>query len=367
MDLSNGIPAVIPLEKMERALIVKLRHHGDVLLTTPVFNVLKRAVPTCEIDALVYAETAPMLSGHPALAQLHLIDRGGKRRGLVSRLAAEARLFSTLRDRNYDLLVHLTENWRGAWLARFLRPKWSVATFSPLRPPANAWAKSFSFLAPIPPLGNRHTVECHLDALRRIGIHPLPDERKLEFAPGTQATERIAQILQSRGVASGAFIHMHPTSRWMFKAWTPSGYAELIDVLQERGRQVVLTAGPEPREMAFAADIVSCCRNAPVNLAGKLTLKELGALIASASLSVSIDSVPMHLAAAAGTPVVALFGPSNENEWGPWQVPHRVVVSKHPCRPCRQDGCGGGKISECLASLTPAQVLAAIDSPPGGE
>jgi heptosyltransferase-3 len=69
----------------------------------------------------------------------------------------------------------------------------------------------------------------------------------------------------------------------------------------------------------------------------------------------------MHIAAAVGTPVVALFGPSGEIEWGPWQVPHRVVVSNdHPCRPCGNDGCGGGKISECLTTLPVERVEAAV-------
>jgi heptosyltransferase-3 len=71
----------------------------------------------------------------------------------------------------------------------------------------------------------------------------------------------------------------------------------------------------------------------------------------------------MHIAAAMRTPVVALFGPSGELEWHPWQVAHRVVASTvHPCRPCGNDGCGGGKVSECLTHLPLAQVLSAVDS-----
>jgi heptosyltransferase-3 len=67
----------------------------------------------------------------------------------------------------------------------------------------------------------------------------------------------------------------------------------------------------------------------------------------------------MHLAAAMGTPSVALFGPSGEHEWRPWRVAHRVVTSNHACRPCGNDGCGGGKISECLTTLGVEEVWAA--------
>jgi heptosyltransferase-3 len=71
----------------------------------------------------------------------------------------------------------------------------------------------------------------------------------------------------------------------------------------------------------------------------------------------------MHIAAAMQTPVVALFGPSGELEWAPWKVPHRIVASGvHPCRPCGNDGCGGGKVSECLTRLPVGAALAAVDS-----
>ncbi|HEU4529940.1 MAG TPA: glycosyltransferase family 9 protein, partial [Steroidobacteraceae bacterium] len=72
-----------------------------------------------------------------------------------------------------------------------------------------------------------------------------------------------------------------------------------------------------------------------------------------------VDSMPMHLAAAMGTPTVALFGPSGENEWGPWNVERRVVTTTHTCRPCGYDGCGGGKVSECLEFLPVDAVHAA--------
>lgn len=95
--------------------------------------------------------------------------------------------------------------------------------------------------------------------------------------------------------------------------------------------------------------------------AGELTLEELGAALQGARAFVGMDSVPMHMAAAVGTPTVALFGPSGDIEWGPWRTPHRVVREDLPCRPCGRDGCGGGKLSECLSLIAPARVLAALD------
>ena len=91
----------------------------------------------------------------------------------------------------------------------------------------------------------------------------------------------------------------------------------------------------------------------PLDLAGHLSLKELGALIAKARLFFGMDSAPMHLAAAVNTPAVALFGPSGVFNWGPWGEGHLVIKQDWDCLPCGQDGCEGSKISRCLVELTP--------------
>jgi heptosyltransferase-3 len=338
----------VPLGECARALVVKLRHHGDVLLAAPVLSVLKAHAPALEIDALVYDGTAPMLSGHPALAQLHTVDRDWKRLGPIERLRREWRLVGALRSRRYDLLVHLTEHPRGAWLARALRVRFAVAPMAAGR--GRWWKRSFTHLYPV--VRNRHHVELNLDALRRIGVQPGLGERKVVFVPGAEAEKSIA------GLVDGPFVHMHPASRWRFKCWTPERNAALADRLAAEGHVVVMTSAPD--EIAFIDEIVKRMKSKPVNLAGRLALKQLGALIARAKLFVGVDSMPMHLAAALGVPTVALFGPSSELAWGPWNVEQRVVTTTHSCRPCGVDGCGGSKVSECLTLLGVEPVYAAV-------
>src|SRR5512137_408552 len=111
--LAPAVDDAIDFSRIHRVLVIKLRHHGDVLLTSPVFTVIRRAAPHAEVDALVYRETAPMLARHPAIAELHTIDRGAKHAGLVAQAQAEWRLWRALRRRRYDLVVHLTEHPRG--------------------------------------------------------------------------------------------------------------------------------------------------------------------------------------------------------------------------------------------------------------
>jgi heptosyltransferase-3 len=337
----------VPLGECGRALVIKLRHHGDVLLAAPVLSALKaRGV---EVDALVYDDTVPMLQGHPALSLLHGVGRDWKADGALSRLSKERRLFSDLRKRRYGLIVHLTEHPRGAWLARALGARYSVAPRVPER--GAFWARSFTHLYPL--AARRHMLEVNLDALRRIGVQPDAAERKVEFVPGRDAENKV------RTLVNGAFIHVHPASRWRFKCWSTAKNAELVDRLAGEGHQVVITAAPDPEEVAFVDEIRARTRSTPLNLAGQLSIKELGALTARAKLFIGVDSMPMHLAAAMGTPTVALFGPSGESVWGPVNVAHRVVHSAHSCRPCGLDGCGGGKVSDCIVSLPVDAVHAA--------
>lgn len=362
----------INLSQVRRVLVTKLRHHGDVLLASPVLSALKAAASHVEIDALVYADTAEMLDGHPNLTQLHCIDRGWKKLGLMGQGAAEWALFSQMKARQYDLIVHLTEHPRGAWLSRLLKPRYSVAPRVNGR--GNFWKKSFThFVSPIMGSGRRHVVEQNLDALRRLGIQPAADQRALTLVPGADADAHVAVRLQSLGLKPGGFVHLHPPSRWHFKCWTADGWAEIISRIRAAGWPVVLTAAPGDKEGRLIDQIQHALakrHEAPaLSLAGALSLKELGALTGQAKLFAGVDSAPMHIAAAMKTPVVVLFGPSGEGHWGPWGKPregeHHVVTrsAQFNCRPCGLDGCGGGKVSECLTSITPDEVWAAMAPP----
>ncbi|MEO5764617.1 MAG: putative lipopolysaccharide heptosyltransferase III [Casimicrobiaceae bacterium] len=363
--MSSPLPDAVPLGEVRRALITKLRHHGDVLLTSPVFAVLKRAAPHVEIDALVYAETAPMLANHPAIAAIHTIDREWKRRGAWRQAAAEWALVKQLRARRYDLLLHLTPHPRGLTLAHLLRPRYAVTHERDGR--ATAWRHAFTHFYKTPAHTPRHTVETNLDALRRIGVYPGTDDRGLVLVPGEAAAASAAAMLARHGLATSPFVHAHPGSRWLFKCWPPERMAALLDHVAGQGLAIVVTGAPDAREKEILTATLSACAESTrariADLSGRLTMAELAAVAARARAFVGVDSAPMHIAAAMGTPALALFGPSSGEVWGPWQVAHRVVSSDaHPCRPCNLDGCGGGKVSECLTTLPAARAIAAFDA-----
>jgi heptosyltransferase III len=359
-DAPAALTDAVDFSQVRRVLVVKLRFHGDVLLATPVFSALKRRYPHLEIDALIYQETLDMLTFHPDVAQIHCIDRNWKQLGVFDHLQAEIALLRRLRARRYDLLLHLTEHWRGPILKRLLGISLAVTERYARRERSRFWQQSFThhYAKPEKP---RHKVERHLDALRRIGVYPKPEDKALQLVPGPEAQASARTKLVRVGLNDRSFVLIHPTSRFRHKCWTVEGMAQLIDRLQP-DVPVLLTAAPSAAELEMVEAIRTRCRTAPASLAGQLDLKELACCIGAARLFVGVDSAPMHMAAAMHTPVVALFGPTSDGVWGPWQVPHRIVSTRPTCQPCYLRGCGEGHVADCLVAIDVESVLRACQS-----
>lgn len=315
------------LSKVKKVLVIKLRHLGDVLLATPLFSALKNAIPHAHIDAHVYEAAVPILEGHPSIHEIIPC----KKKGFFHNLRA-------IRKNTYDLVINLTEGDRGVLIAYFSRAKLRVSY-----PPKGKWQKKLVTHSIKQCPGLRHTVERNIDALRLIGIFPKEEERELFFS--------------FKRLDKDSYILIHPTSRWRFKCWP--NMRELVDRLAKMGKRVVLTSGPDPVELKIVHEIAHGL-NVEVK-AGQTTLKELGSLIDASQVLICVDSLPLHIASAIKHPVIAIFGPTSEITWGPWRNPNaRILAQNFSCRPCYQDGCGGSKYSDCLATLSVEKVLSEL-------
>ena len=230
-----------------------------------------------EIDALVYRETAPMLAGHPAIAQVHTIDRDWKKRGVVAQARERvARCCARLRARDYDLLVHLTEHPRGLTLARLLRPRYAVTRERDKR--ARAVAPSLHALLPRCPRApsgtwsSRTWTRCAGSAC--IRTRPTAGSCWCRAPTPSDAS---TQLLAEHGLAPREFVQVHPGSRWLFKCWPAERTAALVDLIVADGLAVVLTGAPDDRERAL--DDRGAGRRAPadarahVDLTGTLSLR----------------------------------------------------------------------------------------------
>jgi heptosyltransferase-3 len=337
------------LSSVRKILVIKMRHHGDVLLTSPVFSILQRAVPHATIDAFLYQETLPLLEGHPAISHFFLYDRKWKTKNLWHKYRQEAALLWKIRSASYDLVLNLTEGDRGGIAALVSGARYRIGQ----EPASRSYTHTVK-MGPHP----RHTIEKQLDFLRCAGIFPTQEERELFLHIPTAVHQKIQTLL------SFPYIVIHPASRWRFKCLSTSQMGKIVKELHARGHEIVFSAGPDPIECAMVDEIIALNPLIPVhNLAGKLSIKELCALIANAQALLCVDSLPLHIASTTKTPVVALFGPTSELNWGPWRHPQaRVITANLPCRPCYKDGCGGSKMSDCLFSLSPSAIVEAMDA-----
>lgn len=227
-----------------------------------------------------------------------------------------------MRASHYDLVINLSDQWRAALYCRFLKPTFSLGFRYPRRN-NQLWQACHSLLVPVDGHDQQHTVLNNLDILTPLALPTL-------VTTVTQAyrqcdIDEIDRLSQHYHLTD--FVLLQPGARWAFKTWSAAGFTQVINHLTTNGETVVLTGGYSADEIAtIAAILVGCILpQQVVNLAGRLDLPELAVLIDRAKLFIGVDSVPMHMAAALQTPSVVLFGPSNLQQWSPWQAPHTLL------------------------------------------
>lgn len=306
----------------QNILLIKLRHHGDMLLTTPVINALHQHYPQANIDVLLYQETRPMLDAHPAIRHFHIIDRKWKNEGSWRKFAHERALIAAIRASHYDVVINLADQWRAAILTRLSGAPLRIG-FAFKKRDNPFWRFCHNQLVPTNDHNALHTIEQNMTALAPLGI-----SRENAYA-SMYYSESDKQIVLTQLAKSGItspFIVVQPTSRWGFKCWEDEKFAATIDQLAQPGRKIILTAALDKKELAMIKHIQSLSQSPEViSFAGKLSLPQLAALIDHAQLFIGVDSAPMHMAAALDTPCIALFGPTKLQQWRPWGKNNRVI------------------------------------------
>ncbi|MGL5419561.1 MAG: putative lipopolysaccharide heptosyltransferase III [Plesiomonas shigelloides] len=308
-------------DSIERILVIKLRHHGDMLLLTPVINTLHDNYPSAQIDVLLYSETQPMLAQHPAIHALRVIDRQWKKLGVRRQLAEEFALLRQVRRQHYDLVLNLADQWRSAILTAVTGAPQRIGLDLPKRR-GWLWSHCHTALIDCQPLQQMHTVEQNLAILAPLQLPTQNAQVTMAYAPTDSA--KVVERCHALGIDK-PYVVIQPSARWFFKCWQNAHFAEVIDALQQDGYAVILTSGPDAREQLMVQEIQALCQQGqPYSLSGQLTLPQLAALIDRAALFIGVDSVPMHMAAALQTPLIALFGPTKLHFWRPWQAKGKV-------------------------------------------
>jgi len=334
-------------------LLVKLNHIGDTLIMTPTIHAIREAYPDARIDVVVRKGCEGVLEGNPDIDNVFTIARPEKeRRNPLEGLRENIRLFASTAFRRYDYAFDLSNSDRAKliialsfakhrginrWHAKLGWKKYLFTDFSDY-----AWGKS-------------HRVLQDFVTVKDI----LGFEQ--EAGPLWISTEGIdlPSLQQRFRLGAKPYIVIHATSRWSFKEWEPARWREVIRALVASGYDILLSCGPDPREIATAATLAEGFPEVRLTRGGT-TLRELAALIGGAEAFLGVDTVAMHIAAAVGTPVVALFGPSSEWSWAPWKVPQRLILGDCPCKITRKFVCDKSRLLPCMESIRPPEVIEAV-------
>jgi heptosyltransferase III len=328
-------------------LVIKLRYIGDVLLSTPVLTALRERFPAARLTMAVNRGTEDMVKHNSSLNEVLVVERSG--------IGSQLGVLHQIRQRRFDCVIDLTDGDRSAFLTWFSR--------APIRIGFNdehRWRGRFYTTIVHARSAVVHRVERDLAALIPLGFEAKAGQVVLHTSKeDDDVADRLLLelgVMRTEGALVKPLVMFHPGARYWFKAWPAERFAALADRLSETyGCQILVGGTVQDRELTDA--IVKQSSFKPISIAGRVSLLQFASLIKRCRLFIGNDSGAMHIAAAMGTPVVGLFGPSNPAEWGPRGGPAQVVYKGLDCRQCFHPTCLRGE-ENCMRQITVDEVVA---------
>lgn len=354
----------------KRILVIITRRIGDVLLTTPLIHTLKAAWPQAKIDVLVFKNTQDILSNHPDINQVIFAPDSKSK---LANLKWTMGLWN-----QYDLAISALTSDRATFSA-WIAGKYRIGLVE--NQPKLRWKKYL--LNDSVPFDNltTHTVSMALKLASKLGL-PLKNNISVNWnQKDSDHVEALFSEFAINDVQAFAVLHTYP--KFAYKMWHSDGWLELVTWLNKQNIKVILTGSSDQYEMSFIQSLMDKLPAQTLNFAGRLNFAQMAYLLKKACVYVGPDTVATHLAAAIGTPTVALFGPSNPIKWGPWpsgysevDSPWKMIGASQQvanvillqglgdCVPCLQEGCDRhtNSRSKCLDNLPASRVTTAINT-----
>lgn len=351
-------------------LVACTRRIGDVLLATPLVRSLKRRWPDAQIDMIVFRGTEGVLEHNPDIRRVIVV---AQRAPLRARLADALRLW-----RRYDLACAALSSDRPRFYTWFAGRK-RIGLLDPYR--LTRLARFMLHRFALDEQREHHVVSSVLALAPLVGAKPYGEVVAPGIGPDPERRARFeARFDSPPSCAPGQpLVVVHPYPMYRYKQWHVEGWAEVIRWLRVRGFAVALSGGPAQAEREYAEAVAAASGEPVLNLVGALSFGETAETIRRAKLFIGPDTGATHVAAACGTPTIALFGPSDPVRWGPWPSnwpagrepwPLRgsgmrgnvyLLQGEAPCVPCLQEGCERRieSRSDCLVNLKADRVIAA--------
>ncbi len=351
------LPNQIYKPTKERILLIRPDHMGDVLLTTPAIHALRAARPKAEIHALVGVWSAEVIASYPEVdltltVPFTAFSRDPKQnwRSPYELALSTARL---LRIVGYSsAVIFRPDHWWGALLAKLAgipeRIGYDLPDVSP-------------FLTNALPHSAQHVVLQNMRLVERWTGSIAPEDIIYDFPIDDDDRGYIDGYLEEWGIRRNQpVIAIHAGSGASIKNWQDQKWADVADTLSEQlEAPVVLTGGDH--ELATARNIAGLMKKRAIVMAGDTRIGQLAVLFGRAKVVLGVDSGPLHLAAAVGTPTVTLYGPADPAEFGTWGSPqkHYILTTPIGCRPCRilDWQSDPPEYHPCVRDITVGQVL----------
>ncbi len=328
-----------------KILILKPSSLGDVVQALPVLRLLKRHLPASEIYWWIDSNLAPLHENDPDLSGIVGFER---RRWAAPRHWPEMfRSVRWLREQNFDWVIDLQCLARSGAFAWLANGKFLIGLDE-----VREGARGFYDLAVRRASFHTHAVDWYLAVLPPIGI---PVRNHFQWLPERQ---EIASAVRSKWQTGNArWMAIQPGARWFNKRWPVEYFAELVRLLAQEfpDTRFAVLGGKEDKSLGGIISRVEPERC--FNLCGQTSLLEMVEWLRLCDLMITNDTGPMHVAAALGKPLIALFGPTEPRRTGPYGQLHNVLRIDLPCSPCLDSHCHYEKRNECLNALSPAMVL----------
>ena len=292
-------------------LFIQLKRIGDLILTTPAIAAARAKFPEAKITLVISTEGQALAPAIAGVNKVLVMPRG----------VAGIKTAAAIAAGKFDYCVDFTRNDRSALLVLLSRAKKRIVSFR-IKVRSKFRTRFYNELVPHR-MRDSHTIDYHLALLAPLGISDA--SRAVQLQLPKSFLEKAEELLEAQNIRK-PFLIFHPGSARAEKFWNAQRWAEVMNHAGDKHDVgLVLTGGPSPLEQTHIGDIKSKVRHRIVDLSGKTDLLTLAALITRARLLIAVDSAPVHLASAARTPQVILFGPTNPFHWRPRQSPALIL------------------------------------------
>jgi len=297
-----------------KILLLQLKRIGDLILTTPAIAALRKNYPDAHITLAISNECAELL---PAISNVDRVL-------IARRNLRDVAMVSSVAGKRFDYCIDFTRNDRSAFLTLLSGAQRRVASYR-VREQSKARARVYTDLVGVR-VRDMHTIAYNLALLAPLGVRAAPSAPQLDLP---RTTREKADRLRRDWKITRPYVILHPGSARPEKLWDAARWAKVIDYFgRDNEFDLVLTSGPAVHEQTHIAAIIRWTRKKFIDLSGKTDLLTLAALVGQARLLVTVDSAPVHFAAASRTPQVILFGPTNPFHWRPTDSPALILHGK---------------------------------------